>query len=324
MESHGDPHKTSANNKSQSLFAAWISLISNALLTVIKLAVGWLFHSQVLVADGVHNAGDLIASAAALGSMRISNRPADKDHPYGHGKAEVIGAGLVAIILAIAAVWIGYHSFEALLGPPLTGAHWIALTAAAVSLVWKQLLFLYTIRLGRKTNSKGLIATAYDHLADVYASIAAVIGIGLGMVGAAYNIAWLGYGDPVAGIIVSLLVLKLAWDMGKEAIDILMERTVDPVKLRQFESIVRSYPEVKRIDRLRAREHGHYILVDLRIGVPGTMTVQEGHNISREIKHSIMEAHEEVDEVLVHLNPWYELSGEEQPSDEKDFFKDGK
>lgn len=324
MESHGDPHKTSANNKSQSLFAAWISLISNALLTVIKLAVGLLFHSQVLVADGVHNAGDLIASAAALGSMRISNRPADKDHPYGHGKAEVIGAGLVAIILAIAAVWIGYHSFEALLGPPLTGAHWIALTAAAVSLVWKQLLFLYTIRLGRKTNSKGLIATAYDHLADVYASIAAVIGIGLGMVGAAYNIAWLGYGDPVAGIIVSLLVLKLAWDMGKEAIDILMERTVDPVKLRQFESIVRSYPEVKRIDRLRAREHGHYILVDLRIGVPGTMTVQEGHNISREIKHSIMEAHEEVDEVLVHLNPWYELSGEEQPSDEKDFFKDGK
>lgn len=324
MESHGDPHKTSANNKSQSLFAAWISLISNALLTVIKLAVGWLFHSQVLVADGVHNAGDLIASAAALGSMRISNRPADKDHPYGHGKAEVIGAGLVAIILAIAAVWIGYHSFEALLGPPLTGAHWIALTAAAVSLVWKRLLFLYTIRLGRKTNSKGLIATAYDHLADVYASIAAVIGIGLGMVGAAYNIAWLGYGDPVAGIIVSLLVLKLAWDMGKEAIDILMERTVDPVKLRQFESIVRSYPEVKRIDRLRAREHGHYILVDLRIGVPGTMTVQEGHNISREIKHSIMEAHEEVDEVLVHLNPWYELSGEEQSSGEKDFFKDGK
>lgn len=324
MESHGDPHKTSANNKSQSLFAAWISLISNALLTVIKLAVGWLFHSQVLVADGVHNAGDLIASAAALGSMRISNRPADKDHPYGHGKAEVIGAGLVAIILAIAAVWIGYHSFEALLGPPLIGAHWMALTAAAVSLVWKQLLFLYTIRLGRKTNSKGLIATAYDHLADVYASIAAVIGIGLGMVGAAYNIAWLGYGDPVAGIIVSLLVLKLAWDMGKEAIDILMERTVDPVKLKQFESIVRSYPEVKRIDRLRAREHGHYILVDLRIGVPGTMTVQEGHNISREIKHSIMEAHEEVDEVLVHLNPWYELPGEEQSSGEKDFFKDGK
>ncbi|GIP31072.1 putative transporter YdfM [Paenibacillus sp. J2TS4] len=292
-------------DKTKSMIAAWISLISNALLTVIKLVIGWMFHSQVLIADGIHNAGDLIASAAALGSMRIANRPADEDHPYGHGKAEVIGAGLIALILAAAAIWIGYHSFEALFAPPAGGAHWIALAAAVVSLVWKQLLYLYTIKLGRRINSKGLIATAYDHLADVYASIAAVIGIGLVMMGQVYGISWLGYGDPMAGIIVSLLVLKLAWSMGREAIDILMEKAVDPAKLEKFVTIVQRFPEVKRIDRIRAREHGHYILVDLRIGVPGHMTVQQGHDLSRFIKHSIMEAHPEVDEVLVHLNPWY-------------------
>jgi len=292
-------------NSDASIVAGWISLISNIVLTILKIVVGTLFHSPVLLADGYHNAGDVIASGAALTSMRISKRPADEDHPYGHGKAEVISSAIVGIILIIAAFYIAYESIKAFFQEP-EKASLIAFITAIISLVWKLILYIYTIKIGKRTNSKGLIATAYDHLADVYASIAAVLGIGLALIGEFYHIQILTYGDPVAGIIVTILVFKLAYGMLLEAIDTLMEKSVSRDTLDNFETLILTIPEVKRIDRLRAREHGHYVLVDLRIGVPGTLTIQEGHDIIRKIKKTIMDKHDNVEEVLVHLNPWYE------------------
>lgn len=288
----------------QSAFAIWTSLISNILLTAMKLSVGLLFSSQVLIADGVHNAGDVFATAAALVSMMISKRPPDKDHPYGHGKAEVIGAGIVAVVLVLAAVYMGYHSVMALMEPPHE-ASVLVLIAAGISLVWKQWLYVYTIRIGKNTNSSGLIATAYDHLADVYASLAAVIGIGLAMLGEFYNIHFLKYGDPIAGIIVAYFVLKLAIHMGRTSVDVLMEKNIDDDKMEEILQLVQSIPEVKRIDRIRAREHGHYMIVDVRVGIPAELSVQEGHDISKKIKQAIKDQNPIVEEVLVHLNPWY-------------------
>ncbi|WP_370639101.1 cation diffusion facilitator family transporter [Cohnella sp. REN36] len=288
------------------LLAIWISLISNIVLTVLKIAVGLLFASPVLVADGVHNAGDIIATVAALTSSMVSKKPADEDHPYGHGKAEVVASALVAIILAAAALWIGYQSILALTEPPQGEHSYLPLVAAVISLVWKQALYMYTIRVGRAAKSKSVLATAYDHLADVYASLAAVIGIGVGIVGHRLNWPWAGYGDPVAGIVVSLLVLKLAYEMGSDAVDILMERNVPAEKLGGYERLISSLDEIKRIDRVRAREHGHYIIVDVRVGVPSHYTIQQGHDIGREIKRRIMESDPDVVEVLVHLNPWNE------------------
>lgn len=292
-------------HESASILAVWISLISNILLTILKLVVGVLFKSPVLVADGFHNAGDVIATGAALTSMRISKRPADDDHPYGHGKAEVISSAIVALILGLAALYIAFEAVMAFFEEPAK-ASLLALLTAFISLIWKQALYIYTIRLGKLTNSKGLIATAYDHLADVYASLAAVLGIGLALIGDLYDIHFLAYGDPFAGIIVSGLVLKLAYDIGKEALDVLMEKNISQQRLDEFALLILTIPEVKRIDRLRAREHGHYILVDLRASVPGEMTIQEGHDVSRQIKQTIMAQHGDVDEVLIHLNPWYE------------------
>jgi cation diffusion facilitator family transporter len=291
--------------KRDSLVAAWVSIISNVFLTGIKVVVGILFNSQVLIADGVHNAGDVIASIASLSSMRISNKPADEDHPYGHGKAENIAAFIVGVIMALAGIGIAYESVEVLLSPA-PKAHMITFSVAFLSLIWKQALYVYTIRIGRKINSKGLIATAYDHLADVYASIAAVVGIGASLVGKYYHTPYTAYGDPIAGIIVAFFVMKLSFEMGREAVEVLMEKNVDPEKIDQYAELVKAVPQVKRIDRLRAREHGHYILVDVRVGVPGNITVQEGHDISRQIKGTIMDSDKNVHEVLVHLNPWYQ------------------
>ena len=285
--------------------AAWVSLISNFFLTIIKIFVGIIFNSQVLVADGVHNAADVVASIVTVGSVRISSLPADEDHPYGHGKAEVIASGMVGIILLLAALFIGYESINKLLGPA-PEVHFLAFITAIVSLVWKELLYLYTIRIGRKHNSKSLIATAYDHLADVYASLAAMIGIGTALLGEEFNLTWAKYGDSFAGIIVAVLVLRISIIMGKESIGILMEENVESIKLEQYKEAIEKVPNVKSIDRIRARELGNYILVDLRVGVPGEITVQEGHDITRKIKQSVMELDSDVKEVLVHLNPWYE------------------
>ncbi|GMK38872.1 putative transporter YdfM [Paenibacillus sp. CCS19] len=293
-----------SKDSNQSIIAVWISLFSNIFLTVGKIAVGVVFNSPVLLADGVHNAGDVIATGAALGSMQISKRPADEDHPYGHGKAEVLASGIVGLILAAASIYMAYHAILGLFADPEPTSY-IALLAAFISLVWKFWLYRYTIQLGRASNSKGLLATAYDHLADVYASIAAVLGISLSLIGEHYEITYLSYGDPVAGIIVSYFVLKLAIDIGKEATNVLMETNVSKEKLDDFCKIIQSIEHVKRIDRVRARDHGHYILVDVRVSIPAELTIQEGHDISREIKQSIMNRHNDVDEVLVHLNPFY-------------------
>ena len=203
-------------NQKSSLLAAWISVISNIFLTFIKIIVGLVFKSQVLLADGIHNAADVVASIASLGSMKISNQPADEDYPYGHGKAEVISSGIVAVILILAALFMAYESIKTLF-EPATEPHIIAFIVAIISLIWKQILYVYTIRIGRKTSSKGLIATAYDHLADVYASIAAVIGIGIALINNIYPIPYAAYGDPLAGIIVSFFVLNLAISMGKDS-----------------------------------------------------------------------------------------------------------
>ena len=294
-----------AGKISPAIWGAWVSLISNLGLTIMKLGVGVLFGSQVLVADGVHNAGDVIASGAALSSMRISNRPADEDHPYGHGKAEVLGAAFVAIILAIASLFMAYQSVETLFREP-AAPHLLPLIAAAVSLIWKLLLYVYTIRIGRESGSQGLIATANDHLADVYASGAAVLGIMLSLIGAQIHSPYFAYGDPIAGIIVSLLVMRMAYSMGRESFDVLMEHSVDTNILKDYAALIRTVPEVKRIDRLRGRNHGHYIIVDIRVSIPGSLTIQEGHDIGRKIKKVITGAHPDVGEVLVHLNPWYD------------------
>ena len=296
---------TQYTNPNRSMLAGWISLVSNIILTLVKIIVGTIFNSPVLLADGYHNAGDVIASGATLTSMRISKRPADEDHPYGHGKAEVISSALVGIILILAACYIAFESIQVFFHEP-EKAGLITFVTAIISLIWKFVLYVYTWRIGKQVNSKGLIATAYDHLADVYASVAAVVGIGLSIFGDAYNIDILLYGDPIAGIIVTILVFKLGYDMLLESGATLMEKSVSQEILDNLQILLLTIPEVKRLDRLRAREHGHYILVDIRIGVPGELTIQEGHDIIRKIKKTIMNHNPDVTEVLIHLNPWYE------------------
>ncbi|MCL1632190.1 cation diffusion facilitator family transporter [Sporolactobacillus sp. CPB3-1] len=289
----------------KALFTAWVSLISNLLLTLIKLIFGLIFHSTALIADGVHNGGDVIASVATIGSMKLSNHPADREHPYGHGKAEDISTAFISIILTAAALFLTYEAVKALLGPVSSVSIW-AFGAALVSALWKWLLYIYTNQAANRYHSKSLQATAADHLADIYASIAAALGLGVSWVGNILHIPYTHYGDPVAGIVVSILILRIAVIMMVKATNVLMESSVDEKDQEKYREIFLSFPEVKNIDILRAREHGNAVLIDAQIRIPASYTIQEGDDLTEAIRSKMIHEYPDVEEVLIHINPWYE------------------
>lgn len=283
---------------------AWISVISNIVLTIGKLIVGWMGNSDAVFADGIHSAADVFASVIVLVVIRIANKPADQEHPYGHGKAEIIVSGLVGMILLCVSIYLVY---EVIIGffHPITTPSLIAMWVAVISYISKVLLYRYSKKIAEEQNSKAIEAIAYDHKADIVASIAAAIGVLLSIIGEKLMINILLYGDKVATIIVAYLIFKIAKEMVSEAFDILLERNIDLEILREYREIIASFSEVKRIDRLRAREHGHYILVDLRISIDYDKSIKEGHDLSRKIKKKLMAKHDNINEVLIHLNPYF-------------------
>lgn len=283
---------------------AWISVISNIVLTLGKLIVGWIGNSDAVFADGIHSAADVFASIIVLVVIRIANKPADQEHPYGHGKAEIIVSGIVGMILLGVAIYLVY---EAIIGffHPITTPSMITMWVAVISYVSKVLLYRYSKKIANEQSSKAIEAIAYDHKADIVASIAAAIGVLLSILGENLTINALLYGDKVATIIVAYLIFKIAKEMVSEAFDILLERNIDLEILTEYREMIASFSEVKRIDRLRAREHGHYILVDLRISIDYDKTIKEGHDLSRQIKKKLMKKHDNINEVLIHLNPYF-------------------
>ncbi len=283
---------------------AWISIWSNIILTVGKIVIGIIASSDALFADGIHSAADVFAAVIVLLVLKVSNKPADLEHPYGHGKAEVIVSGVIGILLLLVSLYIVYEGVAGFFHPietPSMIAFWIAL----FSYVAKECLFRYSMNVGKRVNSKAIEAVAYDHQADIVASLAAAIGILLSYLGDKLGITFLLYGDKVASIFVAYLIFKIAREMLTEAFHILIERNVQPEMMEQFEAVILSFDEVRRIDRIRAREHGHYIIMDIRISIDQDKTIKEGHDLSREIKNSLKEKFDHIEEVLIHLNPYF-------------------
>lgn len=283
---------------------AWISVISNILLTLGKLTVGWFGKSEAVFADGIHSAADVFASVIVILVIKIANKPADKEHPYGHGKAEVIVSGIVGIILLIVSFYV---TFEAISGffHPFTTPSILTMWVAILSYGAKEYLYRSSSKIAKVQNSKAIEAIALDHKADTVASIAAAIGVILSIIGEKFNLHVLLFGDKVASILVAYLIFNIAKRMLSESFDVLLERNVDFEILDEYKAIISTFSGVKRIDRIREREHGHYVLVDLRIAIDHERTIKEGHDLTREIKHALMNKHDDIEEVLIHLNPYF-------------------
>ncbi|HYK71800.1 MAG TPA: cation diffusion facilitator family transporter [Pseudoneobacillus sp.] len=283
---------------------AWISVWINIILTIGKMVIGWYGHSDSVFADGIHSAADVFASIIVLLVIKLANKPADEEHPYGHGKAEVIVSGVVGILLLLVSIYV---VVEAIMGfyHPITTPNILAMWVAIFSYGVKEYLYRYSLRVAKKQNSKAIEAIALDHKADIVASIAAAIGVFLSIMGDKFDIRFLMYGDKVASIFVAYLIFKISKEMLGEAFDILLERNIDTDTLQEYISVISEFKEVKRIDRIRAREHGHYILMDLRISIDYSKTIKEGHDLSKEIKLTLMGKFDNIHEVLIHLNPYF-------------------
>jgi cation diffusion facilitator family transporter len=283
---------------------AWISVISNIILTLGKLFIGWYGNSDAVFADGIHSAADVFASVIVLLVIKIANKPADKEHPYGHGKAEVIVSGIVGILLFLVSIYVVYEGIIGFFHGVETPS-FLAMWVAIISYITKVILYRSSLKVANEHNSKAIEAIAFDHKADIVASIAAAIGVLLSIIGERFDILFLQYGDKAASIFVAYLIFKISKEMLMEAFDILLERNIDAETLQEYINVVNEFQEVKRIDRIRAREHGHYILVDLRISIDYFKTIKEGHDLAKLIKGRLMERYDNIHEVLIHLNPYF-------------------
>lgn len=282
----------------------FISLWCNAVLAIGKILIGLLGNSDAVFADGIHSGTDVFTSVIALFIVNISNKPADEDHPYGHGKAEVMASAIVGILLIFVSLYLGYQGIFGLI-EPIVSPSIFTLYAAIISFGSKQFLYRYTLKKARQFNSKAIEAIALDHKADIAASFTAAIGVVLVYIGMYMKMYWLLYSDKIASIIVGVLIFIMATEILAESFNILLERNVNTTVLADLNQMISQFNEVKRIDSLRAREHGHYLMVDVRISIDHNKTVKEGHDLAREIKFTLMKKYNNIEEVLIHLNPYY-------------------
>lgn len=289
---------------SKAAFATWLGIIVNVFLAVLKGVVGMMSHSKALIADAAHSASDVAGSIAVLIGLKAAKLPPDEDHPYGHGKAESIAAIVVSVILLFIGFEIAISSIQAIGAGVDTPPLWYALIAIGISVVSKEALFQYKIRLGRKYSSQALIVNAWEHRSDAYSSIAAFLAVSGALIGQKLGIAWLYYLDPIAGLLVAVLILHMGYKLVKESIHFTLDHVLHGEEAEELEEAVQQVQGVIEVDDLRAREHGHYVIVDTKISVNPNISVMEGHDIALAVKNELMTRFSIVSDVFVHVNPY--------------------
>ena len=274
-----------------------VGAVTNTLLALAQLIGGWISQSQALVADGAHTLSDLVSDFMVLFAARKANAAADARHPYGHGRIETLAT--VGVGLALAAVALGIMmdagrrmlSPEALLSPtPL------ALVLAAFAIVSKEALYHYTMRTARRVRSTLLEANAWHHRSDVVSSVVVLVGVGATLAG-------LRFMDAVAAVLVALLIgrmgAKMIWDSAHELID----TGVEPEEQRQLLDAARAIDGVIDAHALRTRRMGGVLLADIHVIVPPRISVSEGHRISDSVAGALRRVNEDLNDVLVHIDP---------------------
>jgi cation diffusion facilitator family transporter len=283
---------------------AWAGIVGNLLLAVTKGAVGFASGSKALLADAANSASDVAGSLTALIGLRAANKPPDKEHPYGHGKAESVASIIVSVLLLFVGAELFIGAAKTIFGRLAEAPAWYAALALLISIVVKEAMYQYTIRAGRKLSSQTLVTVAWDHRADVLASAAALLGVGGALIGEHYGVGWMLYLDPAAGMIVAGFVVRMGYKLLSEAISGTLDQVLQSDQTKELENAVLATPGVLAVDDLRARVTGHYVIVDVKISVNPRMTVYEGHDIAKTVKQRLMEQFSHVSDVFVHVNPY--------------------
>lgn len=249
----------------------------NVLLLVFKFVCGILGGSAAMIADAVHSLSDFLTDIVVLVFVRISSKPEDRDHGYGHGKYETMATSLVGLSLAVVGVMIMYNGVRdvvlAMLGRPLQSPGAVALVAALVSIVLKEWTYRFTLKAGRACRSQAVIANAWHHRSDALSSTGTALGIGGAIL---FGSQWAVL-DPIAAVVVSVFILRTSWRLVRESAGELLEQSLPEEVERDIISIVTSDSYSSEVHHLRTRRIGSQIAIEMHIRMPGDMTLYESH-----------------------------------------------
>ena len=276
-------------------------LIANALLCVMKLAIGFLSHSSGLISDAVNSASDVLNTLIAMIGVHIGNKQADEDHPYGHARFECVASLVLAFLVFATGLGIGWNGLKTIIsgGKGLEVPGLPALIAALVVCADKEALYWYTIRAAKKLDSLALKASAWDHRSDVFAAL----GVFAGILGARLGVPIL---DAVAGVVISILILRVAVNIFREAVDQTVDRACEPELESRFRTAALSQGGVRRVDELRSRRVGSGVYVDMEIAADGSLSLLDAHDIAERVHDAVEACEPGIRHCMVHVNPYTE------------------
>lgn len=278
---------------------AFITILQNALLSVFKLIAGVVAHSNAMISDAIHSASDVFSTIIVLIGVKLASKESDKEHPYGHERLECVAAIVLAMVLFVTGIEIGKQAVKDIVAgsySTLQVPGTLALVAAIVSIVVKEIMYWYTRYNAKIIDSSALMADAWHHRSDALSSVGALIGIGGAMLG--YPVM-----DSIASLVIFVFIAKAAYDIFKDAVDKMVDHSCDEKTEDALRKCVLSHSEVKDIDLLQTRIFGNKIYVDVEIQVDGTYMLQESHRIAEEVHESIEKNFPKVKHIMVHVNP---------------------
>lgn len=273
---------------------AWVSIVAYMFCSVLKIMIALIAGSEALMADGLNNSTDVIASVAVLIGLRISRKPPDQDHPYGHFRAETISALIASFIMLVVGIQVVTEAVPTLFSPehsaPDMLAGWTALFTAVIMFG----VYRYNRGLAQRTNSQALMAAAMDNRSDAFVSIGTFVGVA----GAQFRLDWL---DPLAALVVGLIILKTAWNIFRESTHRLTDG-FDQSHLEQLRGTISGISGVEEISDIKARYLGSSVLVDVVIHVDPDLNVVESHTITEKIEERMRKVHK-INNVHIHIEP---------------------
>lgn len=270
-------------------------LLGNIVLLIAKIAIGLLTRSQSMLADGLNSAGDVFASTMTYIGNKISQKPGDEDHPYGHGKAEYIFSMIISLSLLLVAFSIFSSAFNALLNKnEFTYSIWLVVVAVGTIII-KALLYVFSSRVGHKYHSLLAMANAEDHRNDVFITTLTLVSIFSGLFG-------IYFVDSIGGMIISFWIAISGFKIFTSSYNVLMDTNVDDSFIHELSLMVDDIEGVDHIDAIHAKPVGLNFLLIVKVSIDAHITVYQGHEIASQVR-KILETLENVEEVIVHVNP---------------------
>ena len=275
-----------------------IGLAANILLSITKFLIGYFGNSQAVVADALHSFSDTSSDLVILFGVKYWTAPPDDSHPYGHQKIESFVSIIIGFILLVVAGVIGYNGLISLQEKSQYQLSWIVIIGPLISIIIKEILFRMTVKVGIKTNSSSLKANAWHHRTDALSSIPVLIAVLASLIDPR-----LRFLDQIGAIIVSAFIIKVGLEILFTNINDLLDTGISDEKISELKKTINTIQNVKGVHKLRTRKLANYIYIDLHLEVDGQLSVIKGHDISEEVKNTLIQKNPKIIDVMVHLEP---------------------